>query len=61
MTGQGKAMNKLIKSLTLLLHAIVITAALSNLTTPDQSSTIHFNQDSARFFYPTEAVATTDL
>ncbi|MEM9136212.1 MAG: hypothetical protein AAGB01_02515 [Cyanobacteria bacterium P01_F01_bin.42] len=53
-------MNKLTKRLAVLLHAVVLTAALSSLTSSDGSTT-NLRRDAAQSVDPTDALITISL
>lgn len=55
------AMNNFVKSFTILLHAIVMTAVLTSQSMPEKNSAIQFPQNSGQFVIQPEAIATTNL
>lgn len=54
-------MNNFIKSLTILLHAIVITAVLSNLSMPEKNSAAKLQQIVIPYMMQSDAIAPTNL
>jgi hypothetical protein len=59
--NREKAMNNFIKSFTILLHAIVITALLSNLSMPENNGAAQLQQNVIPYMMQSDAIAPINM